>query len=38
MVPAKLRRRGRSVGRRPAWKKAVVMLKAGDKIEGIFEE
>lgn len=29
----KLRRQGRSVGRRPNWKKAYVTLKEGDRIE-----
>lgn len=29
----KERRRGRTTGRRPDWKKAYVTLKAGDKIE-----
>jgi large subunit ribosomal protein L23 len=29
----KERRRGRTVGRKPNWKKAYVTLKAGDKIE-----
>jgi large subunit ribosomal protein L23 len=28
---------GKSVGRAPAWKKALVRLKDGDKIEGVFE-
>jgi ribosomal protein L23 len=28
---------GRTTGRRPAWKKAIVKLRAGDTIEGIFE-
>jgi len=32
-VSGKTKRRGRTVGRRPGWKKAVVVLKAGDKIE-----
>jgi len=32
----KERRRGRTVGRRPNWKKAYVTLKEGDRIE-IFE-
>lgn len=32
-VPGKVKRRGRTVGRRPGWKKAVVTLKQGDKIE-----
>lgn len=36
LMPAKLRRRGRTRGRRPRWKKAIVTLKQGDKIE-IFE-
>ena len=35
-VPAKPRGFGRLRGMRPAWKKAVVTLKPGDKIE-IFE-
>lgn len=29
----KERRRGRIVGRRPKWKKAIVTLRAGDSIE-----
>jgi large subunit ribosomal protein L23 len=29
----KERRRGKTVGRKPNWKKAYVTLKAGDKIE-----
>ena len=29
----KERRRGRTIGRRPNWKKAYVTLKTGDKIE-----
>jgi large subunit ribosomal protein L23 len=33
----KEKRMGRSVGRRPNWKKAIVKLRAGDTIEGIFE-
>src|SRR2546426_3363126 len=28
---------GRSVGHRPNWKKAIVKLREGDTIEGIFE-
>jgi large subunit ribosomal protein L23 len=32
-VPGKVKRRGRTVGLRPGWKKAVVTLKEGDKIE-----
>ena len=33
MVHGKLKRRGRSVGRRPNWKKALVTLKQGDNID-----
>jgi large subunit ribosomal protein L23 len=29
----KTRRRGRTIGRRPHWKKAYVTLKEGDRIE-----
>jgi large subunit ribosomal protein L23 len=36
VVRAKRRTRGRDVGRRPAWKKAIVTLKEGDTIE-VFE-
>jgi large subunit ribosomal protein L23 len=36
VVRSKRRTRGRTAGRRPAWKKAIVSLKAGDAIE-IFE-
>ena len=32
-----VRRVGKSAGRRPNWKKAVVTLREGDTIEGIFE-
>jgi large subunit ribosomal protein L23 len=32
-MPGKLKRRGSSVGRRPAWKKALVTLKQGDGID-----
>jgi len=32
-VSGKVKRRGRTVGLRPGWKKAVVTLSAGDKIE-----
>ena len=32
-VAGKTKRRGRTIGLRPGWKKAVVVLKAGDKIE-----
>lgn len=31
--PSRLRRVGRNVGRRPSWKKAIVRLREGDKIE-----
>jgi large subunit ribosomal protein L23 len=36
VVRSKRRTRGRTAGRRPAWKKAIVSLKAGDAIQ-IFE-
>ena len=32
-TPTRLRRVGRNTGRRPSWKKAVVRLREGDKIE-----
>lgn len=32
-VAGKTKRRGRTVGLRPGWKKAIVTLKDGDKIE-----
>jgi len=32
-VAGKVKRRGRTVGLRPGWKKAVVTLKEGEKIE-----
>jgi large subunit ribosomal protein L23 len=35
-VQSKPKRRGLSRGRRPGWKKAIVQLRAGDRIE-IFE-
>jgi len=35
-MPAKPKRRGLIKGTRPGWKKAIVQLKAGDKID-IFE-
>ncbi len=36
-VRGKERRRGRSHGFQPNWKKAVVTLKAGQKIENLFQ-
>jgi large subunit ribosomal protein L23 len=33
----KIRRVGKSAGQRPNWKKAIVTLREGDRIEGIFE-
>jgi len=36
-VRGKPRRVGRSVGRRPHWKKAIVKLREGDTIENSFE-
>ncbi len=35
-MPRKLRRRGRTVGTVPGWKKAIVTLQAGERID-IFE-
>jgi large subunit ribosomal protein L23 len=35
-VPSKQRRLGRQVGRRPGWKKAIVTLAAGQRIQ-LFE-
>ena len=35
MVPDKVRTRGRIKGIRPGYKKALVTLKKGDKIEGL---
>lgn len=35
-VPGKQRRLGRQVGRRPGWKKAIVTLAAGQRIQ-LFE-
>jgi large subunit ribosomal protein L23 len=32
-VSGKTKTRGRVIGRRPSWKKALVVLKPGDKIE-----
>ncbi|MCZ6474531.1 MAG: 50S ribosomal protein L23 [SAR324 cluster bacterium] len=32
-MQGKVKRMGRFVGRRPAWKKAIVTLKEGDRIE-----
>ena len=36
VMPTKSRRRGRIIGQLPAWKKAVVTLREGDRIE-LFE-
>ena len=36
IMPRKQRRRGRIIGELPAWKKAVVTLREGDRIE-LFE-
>ena len=33
----KTRRVGRSTGKRPNWKKAIVKLREGDTIENVFE-
>lgn len=33
VVPGKQRRRGRSIGKRPNWKKATITLKSGDTID-----
>jgi large subunit ribosomal protein L23 len=32
-TPARWRRVGRNLGRRPSWKKAIVRLRDGDRIE-----
>jgi large subunit ribosomal protein L23 len=37
-VPGKARRLGRRVGHRPDWKKAIVTLAAGQRIEKYFVE
>jgi large subunit ribosomal protein L23 len=37
-VPGKTRRLGRRVGHRPDWKKAIVTLAAGQRIEKYFVE
>lgn len=34
-TPARWRRVGRNMGRRPSWKKAIVRLREGDRIEGL---
>jgi large subunit ribosomal protein L23 len=34
-TPSRRRRVGRSVGMRPSWKKAIVRLREGDRIEGL---
>ncbi|MBI4050433.1 MAG: 50S ribosomal protein L23 [Candidatus Doudnabacteria bacterium] len=36
-LPAKTRRYGRTVGKTSAWKKAIITLKAGERIPGIVE-
>ena len=36
-VRGKERRMGRTTGRRPNWKKAIVKLREGDSIEQVFE-
>jgi large subunit ribosomal protein L23 len=36
-VRGKTRRVGKTVGRRANWKKAIVRLREGERIEGIFE-
>ena len=36
-VRGKTRKVGRTSGRRPNWKKAIVKLRAGDTIENVFE-
>lgn len=37
MQRAKLRTMGKTSGRRPAWKKALVRLREGETIPGVFE-
>jgi len=34
-APTRWRRVGRNVGKRPAWKKAIVRLREGDQIEAL---
>ncbi len=34
-TPSRSRRVGQNVGRRPSWKKAIVRLREGDRIEGL---
>jgi large subunit ribosomal protein L23 len=36
--PGKLKRQGRSIGRRPDWEKAFVVLKKGEKMIEFFEQ
>jgi len=36
-VRGKERRMGRTIGRRPNWKKAIVKLRDGDTIDQVFE-
>jgi large subunit ribosomal protein L23 len=33
VMPGKLKRRGKSVGKKPNWKKAIISLAEGDKID-----
>ena len=33
IIPGKLKRRGKSIGKRSNWKKAIVTLKSGDQID-----
>ena len=34
-TPSRLRRVGSNLGRRPSWKKAIIRLRDGDRIEGL---
>ncbi len=34
-TPSRLRRVANNLGRRPSWKKAIVRLRDGDRIEGL---
>jgi large subunit ribosomal protein L23 len=33
VMPGKLKRRGKSIGKKPNWKKAIISLAEGDKID-----